>query len=225
MVCLSPGCPDSSQNFISLRRFRPWQGRQKSAKMLRMLRKMPREHAIYLLWLFSCWKWHSSWTLSTKETAKALDATLQEDEGRTWMLDFPKTMRYTVAWMLNKDKQDHHHPCSNPQPLGSTRDLISSHITDAPPPKTAPNRAASNMPAIFMRPDTATSGKAHSWQCFFGAQLHEDVLRAERKCIILVEAYIYIIYIYELLRVAFSGTCLTCRVHSLDSWKTTNNQV
>lgn len=124
--------------------------------------------------------------------------------------------------MLNKDKQGHHHPCSNPQPLGSTRDLISSHITDAPPPKTAPNRAASNMPAIFMRPDTATSGKAHSWQSFFGAQLHEDVLRAERKCIILVEAYIYI---YELLRVAFSGTCLTCRVHSLDSWKTTNNQV
>lgn len=103
----------------------------------RMLRKMPREHAIYLLWLFSYWKWHSSWTLSTKETAKALDATLQEDEGRTWLLDFHKTMRYTVAWMLNKDKQDHHHPCSNPQPLGSTRDLISSHITDAPPPKTA----------------------------------------------------------------------------------------
>lgn len=97
MVCLSPGCPDSSQNFISLRRFRPWQGRQKSAKMLRMLRKMPRGHAIYSLWLFSYWKWHSSWTLSTKETAKALDATLQEDEGRTWMLDFPETMRYTVA--------------------------------------------------------------------------------------------------------------------------------
>ena len=75
--------------------------------------------------------------------------------------------------MLNKDKQDHHHPCSNP-------------------PKTAPNRAASNMPAIFMRPDTATSGKAHSWQSFLGAQLHEDGLRVERKCIILVEACIYI---------------------------------
>lgn len=58
---------------------------------------MPRGHAIYSLWLFSYWKWHSSWTLSTKETAKALDATLQEDEGRTWMLDFPETMRYTVA--------------------------------------------------------------------------------------------------------------------------------